>query len=264
MGFGFFGQLAKGHGKKALQQVTDAVVALDPKVASEAQLLTMTQDLQATAAKLAEFRIAAGRERREADEANVCLGRMQAAGEKLYADMQIETDPAKKAALTASLQGLGTKVLELRNELQREEQEASEAEALVKDAEDAVARKSTAINEAKTALKAAIRELDRAKIAEANARERAEHQKQLAGLSGTEVGGLNSALSSLTKQAEQARISAESHRIVADSVTVVDPGSTDDPNVLAALAAIESPASSNDMAALFGPKPAEALKLTSQ
>ena len=43
--FGFFTALTKAHGKKALSQVNDAIVAYDPATASAAQLEMMEADL---------------------------------------------------------------------------------------------------------------------------------------------------------------------------------------------------------------------------
>lgn len=264
MVFGFFGALAKGHGKKAIQQVTDAVVALDPKTASEAQLVAMEEDLRATASKLAQFRSMAAKEQKDVVEVKERRARMLTAGEKLYGQYNAETDPTKRASLEQSLVGLRQTIMDLDNEVVREEQEANDAIALVQQAEEAVNRKGAAINEAKTLLKRAINELDRAKLQEQSAKERAEYQREIAGLAGSNPGGLNGALSSLTKQAEQARISAEAHNIVTDQITVIEPGTTEDPNVLAALAALEGPkADNNELAALFGPK-SSPLQITQQ
>jgi chromosome segregation ATPase len=258
---GFFRALAAAHGKNAIQAVTSRIVELDPKTATEAQLAAMEDDLHATATKLAQFRAEAVRERKIADDDKIRNDRMQAAGEQMYAAYQAETDPDKKASLEKSLMGLRDQIVKLNDELSRDEAAAKDAEALVSEAEAAVTEKGQHIMEAKTALQNALRDRDRALMAKDQAEQRQHNAEELAGLRTSEVGGLNSALNILTKQAADARVAADAARVTTAQITVVDPGTSTDPNVLAALSAVDTKGSPNDLAALFAPKSSAALKI---
>ena len=260
--WGFVRALAGAHGKKVIQEVTDAIVATDPTTASAAQLEVMERDLDEVGRELAKFRAEAAREQSEADAVQSRFTRMRAAGDQLLARYNAETDPAKKADLEKSLNGLLTTLEEVKHELDQEAQEAVDANKLVAETEAIYQEKATALREAKTSLSKAARELEWAKTAQEHANMQAERAAQIAGLRDNEVGGLNAALTAMTRKAEEARGDAEAKRLKAAVLTKADHGSMDDPNVLEALASVQGTSPSlpfaDRLAALGGPKPAPA------
>ena len=157
--WGFVRALAGAHGKKVIQEVTDAIVATDPTTASAAQLEVMERDLDKVGRELAKFRAEAAREQSEADAVQSRFTRMRAAGDQLLARYNAETDPAKKADLEKSLNGLLTTLEEVKHELDQEAQEAVDANKLVAETEAIYQEKATALREAKTSLSKAAREL---------------------------------------------------------------------------------------------------------
>lgn len=238
--FGFFTALGKAHGKKALRQVNDAIVSYDPSTASAAQLDLMESDLDKVGKELAKFRAEAIREKQEEDAVRARFDRMRAAGDALLTRYNAEQDPTKKTELENSLNGLLTTLEEVQIELAQEAQEAVEATALVNETETIYLEKAEALREAKKNLTKAARELERAKVQEARADVAAERAAQLAGLRDNEVGGLNAALTTMQRQAADARGAAEAKRLKAQVLTKADHGSLEDPNVIAALASVSN------------------------
>lgn len=255
--FGFFTALTKAHGKKALSQVNDAIVAYDPATASAAQLEMMEADLDKVGKELASLRAEAIREQQEEVAVRARFDRMRAAGDTLLARYNAEEDPAKKTELENSLNGLLTTLEEVQTELAQEAQEAVEATALVNETETLYREKAEALKEAKKNLTKAARDLERAKVQEARADAQAERAARVAGLRDNEVGGLNAALTTMQRQAADARGAAESKRLKAQVLSKADHGSLEDPNVIAALASVSNAPSALPFAdrlkALSGP-----------
>lgn len=262
--FGFFGALLGAHGKKAVREVTDAVVRMDPTTATAAQLEVMEKDLDKVGTELAKFRADATRERKEAEDAKVRFDRMSGAAFELHRRYEGEADLNTKAELEKSLTGLITSLEAMKGEMAREESEAVEAEQLVREIEQIYTEKAEALRTAKTQLQQAARELERAKIAESHAEQRAEAAARVAGLRDNETGGLNAALTAMQRQTAEARATAEAKRLKADVLSKADVGSLEDPHVKAALASVQSPSSSLPFAerlAALSAKPAAPVAL---
>jgi hypothetical protein len=252
---GFLRALGGAHGKKAIQGVTDAIVAFDPETASEAQLDVMEKGLDEVGRQLSKFRADSIREQMEADAAKVKFDRFATAAQKMNGQYEVETDAAKKAALGESLNKLITMLEEAKTVYDQEAAEAVEAKALLDESETVYRERAEALKTAQANLKKGARDLERAKMAEASAQQRAENAAQLAGLRNNEPDGLNAALTAMQRQTDAARGNAETLKIKS---TVLGKSGDDleDPNIKAALAAVNAPSSalpfSDRLAALTG------------
>lgn len=267
----FFRTLLGVKGEKVGRQVVDALVAMDPKSASIAQLRVMEADLDKTGKLLTNLRVDMQRERKEAIEARENYDRRLAAAEHLNNQLAGTSDPDRRASLEASLAKLLSQLEEIEGEVGVEEREADEAEALVAEAEAAYREKARALTEAKTSLAKAERDMQRASIQEERERERAHRAAQIAGLRDDGGGSkLNTAIDAMSRRAQEARSNAEAARMKAQALTDLSRKSSDDmgdADIQAALAAVGkggAPALSvqERLARLKGPSAAAPLAIT--
>lgn len=235
--FDFLRTLFGLQGRKAVQSLTDELVKLDPKSATEAQLKVMEADLDKAGRLVAQMQQEANREEREAVEARARFNRMLAAAEHLNGQIAAETDPARTQSLNASLARLLGDLEASKASVETEEAEAVEANALLTEAQHAYAEKATDLKTAKTTLTKAMTDMQRAKIAEERAKAQSERAAQVAGLRTTSTGSLNAAVNAMQRQADTARQNAEANRLKARALAAPTNATDQDPNILAALAA---------------------------
>ncbi|MBJ7417153.1 MAG: hypothetical protein JHC88_17160 [Niveispirillum sp.] len=236
----FFRTLLGVKGEKVGRQVVDALVAMDPKSASVAQLRVMEADLDKAGKLLTNLRVDMQRERKEAVEARENYDRRLAAAEHLN-NLLATAEGERKASLEASLAKLLAQLEELESEVAIEQREADEAEALVAEAEVAYREKARALTEAKSALAKAERDMQRASIQEERERERANRAAQVAGLRDDGGSKLNTAIDAMTRRANEARANAEAARMKAQALGDLSRKSADDmgdADIQAALAAV--------------------------
>jgi hypothetical protein len=225
------------HGRKTIQSMTNELVKLDPKSASQAQLLEMERDLDKAGRLVGELRTEAQRERREAVEVQARYDRLLRAGEHLNSLYTQEADPAKKADMEASLTKLVGDLEALAKDVEVEVREADEAEQILAEAEAAYMEKATDLRQAKGMLDRAAADMQRAKIQHDRANAQAERAAQVAGLRSNGGSGLNTALVAMQRQADEARAAAETARMKAKALGKVESGSADDPLIARSLAA---------------------------
>jgi hypothetical protein len=239
----FIRTLVGVKGQKAGQQIVDALVEMDPRAATEAQLRVMERDLDEAGRLLTRLRTDFQRELKEAQDAQGKYARMLAAAEHLNGQVQREGDPHRRAGLEASLAKLIAQLEELQGEVGVEQREAEEAEALVSEAEAAFRDKAKALTEAKTQLTRAQRDMERATIQEQRERERADRAAQVAGLRSSSGSKLTTAVDAMKRRADEARANAESARMKAAVLTQTAEASAPslgDANIRAALEAVGS------------------------
>lgn len=246
-------------GEKAGQQIVDALVAMDPKSATAAQLRVMERDLDEAGKLLTRLRTDFQRELREAQDAQAKYTRMLAAAEHLHGQVERETDAQRRSNLEASLVKLLGQLEELKGEVEVEQREADEADALVSEAEAAYREKAKALTEAKAQLTKAQRDMERAQIQEAREAERANRAAQVAGLRGDGGSKLTVAIDAMKRRADEARANAEAARMKSAVLTQTAAAATPslgDANIAAALQAVGGGASagslSDRLAALRG------------
>lgn len=237
----FFRTLLGVKGEKVGRQVVDALVAMDPKSASVAQLRVMESDLDKAGRLLANLRGELQRERTEAVQARENYARRLAAAEHLSNQLAGALDADRRVALENSLANLLTQLEELEGEVTIEEREADEAEALVAEAEQAYREKARSLAEAKTALAKAERDMQRASIQEEREKDRANRAAQIAGLRDDGGSRLTVAVDAMNRRADQARVNAEAARMKAQVLTDMSRKTGDsmgDANIEAALKAV--------------------------
>ncbi len=246
--FGFVKALAEAHGQKAIQRVTDAIVDLDPATATEAQLHMMEQALDKVGVELSKFRAEAAREHADETATQQRYDRMKAAAATLNTRFEAETDPTTKASLETSLNGLLTTLEGVKAELDQHHQQSVDSDALVAETEEIYQQKASDLRSAKENLAKAARDLAAAHMQQEHAAEIAERAAEVAGLRDDKSDGLHAALDSMARQTAQAKADADAKRMKAAVLTHAEAGGMDDPNVKAALAAVESAPSSKSFA----------------
>jgi len=111
----------------AAQAGIEALVRWDPKSASEAELRTMEQNLDALGQEVALARQGYDREKREADTIQALSHQRMAAAEQLQQQMNNESDPTRKAAVEKSLTTLVGMLEQMTPEVEREKQDETDA-----------------------------------------------------------------------------------------------------------------------------------------
>lgn len=237
----FFKSLIGVKGEQVGRQMVDAIVALDPKSASAAQLRVMEQDLDKAGVLLSRLRADFEREKREAVEARENYARRLAAAEHLNRQYANASDAAQKSSLEQSLTNLVAQLETLKGEVDIEQREADEAEELVAEAEAAYREKAKALTEAKAQLERASRDMERAKIQQSRETDRANKAAEVAGLRAGQGSALTVAVDAMKRQADEARSKAEAARMKASVLTSANERNTSsmgDANIAAALAAV--------------------------
>lgn len=234
----FIKALGGAHGKKAVQNVVEKAVELDPDTATIAQLQVMEQDLHAASALVAKLQQAAAREEREAVEVRKRYNLQRDGAEILWKEYNtLAEDDPKRAELGASLQAMAAELESLQEEVNIEEGEADEARQFLAEAESVLKEKGNALLEAKKNLEKAARSLGQAKLRKDRAEAQAETAAQVAGLREGQLSSLNGALNALQNQADKANAEAAASRLKAEALKKPQLGTDSDPNVQRALAA---------------------------
>ncbi|HYE00190.1 MAG TPA: hypothetical protein VEH84_12465 [Alphaproteobacteria bacterium] len=237
--FAFMKSFLGIKGQQVGRDMVDALVAFDPKSATQAQLQVMEQDLDKTGLLLAQLRAELDREIREAQAATANYNRLIAAAEHLENQIAGTADPAQRAQLEQSLGTLVGKLEELRPEVDSEEQDVVEARRLLDETEAAYREKAQALAEARKVLERAGRDMSRAKIDQERNEARARKAAEVAGLRGGQDNKLHTALDAMRRQADEARAKAEAARVKAEILTSHAPGGAlGDRNIEAALQAV--------------------------
>jgi chromosome segregation ATPase len=193
---------------QAVQGAVEALVRWDPKAATEAELRTMEQHLDRLGRQVAEARQAYEREQREADVIQRLSEQRMAAAEQLQARAQGEADPARKAELEQSLATLVNMLEQMAPDLDREKQDAVDANDFLRTLENAYAQAGQKLKSARDALNRAQRDMGRAEQQRDVAERRAEAAREAAGLSSA-TSGLSVALKAMQDNAARNLAEAE-------------------------------------------------------
>jgi DNA repair exonuclease SbcCD ATPase subunit len=235
-------------GVKADQTVNSAVEAIvrwDPQAATEAELRTMEQHLDVLGRQVAEARVAFDKEKRESDTIHLLSQQRMAAAEQLQHRMDTEADPARKADLERSLSTLVSMLEGMAGDVNREKQDAIDAEAFLHSLESTYQQAGQKLKSARDELNRAQRDMGRAAQQREMAERRAEAARQAAGLSGA-TSGLTTALKAMQENAARNLASAEAANAKATLLAPTKP-EKDDPNIAMAMAQVQgvAPAPTN-------------------
>lgn len=236
--FAFIKALAGAHGKKAVQQVIDKTVELDPSTATEAQLKVMEDDLKAASALVAKLQTASVKEEREAADIRKRYDLQLRGAEMLWNEYNgLDPSDPKRAELGASLEAMAGELETLKADVEIEEAEAVEAKQFLAEAESVLKEKGQALLEAKKNMTKAARSLEQANLRKDRANAQAETAAQVAGLRDGQRTSLNGALTALQSQADKANAEAAAARLRAEALKKPQLGTSSDPNVQRALEA---------------------------
>jgi chromosome segregation ATPase len=218
---------------QAVNNAVEAIVRWDPKSATEAELRSMEQHLDQLGLQVAEARQAYEREKREADTIQALSQQRLAAAEQLQSRAEAATDPAEKAALERSLSTLLTMLEEMTPEVEREKQDAADAQDFLNTLQQTYEQAGNKLKSARADLTRAQRDMTRADVQREAAERRAEAARQAAGLSGA-TSGLSVALKAMQDAAARDLAQAEAANSKAKLLTPTRP-EKDDPNIAAAM-----------------------------
>ncbi|HYH22311.1 MAG TPA: hypothetical protein VD995_27190 [Azospirillum sp.] len=220
---------------QAVRSAVEALVQWDPKSATEAELRTMEEHLDRLGRQVAEARVAYNRERKEADAIAQLSRQRLTAAEHLQRQIEGETDPARKATLERSLETLVGLLEQMAPEVDREAQDATDAEEFLRMLEQTYAQAGEKLKSARSELTRAERDMARAAQQRSVAEQRAEAARQAAGLSSA-TSGLGMALKAMQDTAARELASAETANTKARLLKPTKP-EEDDPHIKAALQA---------------------------
>lgn len=244
---------------QAVNSAIEAIVRWDPHSATEAELRTMEGHLDELGRQVAEARQAFDRERKEAETISALSAQRMAAAEQLERRMTAESEPARRAELERSLATLVGMLESMSPEVERERQDAADAEEFLRMLEGAYQQAGQKLKSARDELARAQRDMSRAEQQREMAERRAEGARQAAGLSGA-TSGLSVALKAMQDNAARNLREAEAANAKAKLLAPTKP-ERDDPHIAEAMRAAsgQGPAPvglSERLAALRGRQPA--------
>jgi chromosome segregation ATPase len=230
----FLKNLAGVKMDKAAQAGIEALVRWDPKSASEAELRTMEQNLDALGQEVALARQGYDKEKREADTIQALSHQRMAAAEQLQQQINGEGDPTRKAAVEKSLETLVGMLEQMNPEIEREKQDEVDAREYLTMLEQTYAEAGGKLKMARSELERAQRDMARAAQQREQADRQAEAARRAAGLA-SQTSGLTVALKAMQDAASKDLASADAQMSKARLLRPTRP-EQDDPNIAAALA----------------------------
>ena len=234
--FSFIRNLVGVKTDNAVNSAIETIVRWDPKSATEAELRTMEQNLDQLGLQVAQARAALDKERREADHISALSAQRMAAAEQLQHRLDGEANPANKTALEKSLVTLVAMLETMAPDVDREKQDAVDAETFLRSLEETYQTAGQKLRGARSDLDRAQRDMTRADQQRQAAENRAEAARQAAGLSGA-TSGLSVALKAMQDSAARNLAQAEAANAKASLLKPTKP-EQDDPNIAAAMAAV--------------------------
>jgi chromosome segregation ATPase len=231
----FLKNLAGVKMDKAAQAGIEALVRWDPKSASEAELRTMEQNLDALGQEVALARQGFDKEKREADTIQALSHQRMAAAEQLQQQINNESDPTRKSAVENSLTTLVGMLEQMTPEIEREKQDEVDAKDYLQMLEQTYAEAGGKLKMARSELERAQRDMGRAAQQREQADRQAEAARRAAGLA-SQTSGLTVALKAMQDAASKDLASADAQMSKARLLRPTRP-EQDDPNIAAALAA---------------------------
>lgn len=176
---GFMKKLVGVKAENAGQTIVEKLVEMDPEAATEAQLRTMEDDIDKLTSEVAKARAEYGREQSEVDDIVKLEAQRLKAAEILQSKLEEDPDNAELAsALNETLDLLE----KMQPEIQREKDEAIEAKSFLEEIEGLLSERVEQIKTAKSTLKSAARDMEKAKVAKAREEDRAKRMGSLSGM----------------------------------------------------------------------------------
>lgn len=236
------------QGKQAVQAVNDALVRVDPEAAIQADLDTMSQDVDKAGQVISKLRADLTREQKEGAAVDARYSELMGAAENIKGQIDNQETPAdRRASLEASLSRLLDQIEKIVPQRDREHQDIEQTQALLTEAEAAYKEKVQALTEAKSTLTRARQDMQHSAIREERAAQRARQAEVVAGLKATPTSQLTVALASMQRATDAANQRTEAANMKAQALA----GARDqeeDPNIKEAIAASKGQPSGQSLA----------------
>lgn len=237
-----FGKLKflKGYGATKVQDattaLTEAIVKFDTEGATEATILVMDDNVNQLLKEAAQARIEFEKEKKEADIIVGLYNQRLSAAETLSTQIEEATtagDTKKVNSLTKSLEALLTMIEDMADDVEREKQEAVDAQEILEELEGAAKEGAEQLKDARAEIKKAAQGMKKAQLAEERAKKKRERAELASGVRKT-GSGLNVALEAMKKQTEESTANADASAMKA-RLLKPEGGIDEDPNILAAM-----------------------------
>jgi chromosome segregation ATPase len=233
--FPFIRNLIGVKADNTFQAALDAIVRWDPEGASDAQLLTMEQNLDIIGRRVEAARQAYDKERQELETMEALSQQRMSAADLLHSQMDAEADPSRKATLKASLEKLVAMLEEMAPDVEREKKDAQAAQEFLESLEQSYNDAAAKLKTAKADLTRAQRDMARAAHERETAEQRAEQARETAGLTHS-TNAVNVALQAMHDVASRDQQAAAAAERKAKILAPSSP-EKDDPNIAAAMRA---------------------------
>lgn len=236
--FGFLRSFGIEKLGKVGETITQKIVSWDPETASQAEIEEMIRELDKITTEAGKARATYDRERAEAEAAKRNYDKFLAAAEllnKRLEESQSAGDQAKSQELSNSLNKLLEDLEGMKPEIEREVQEADEANAYYEELKELAEVTADKVKKAKDMLEKGRRDMQRAELERQRALARADKAQKVAGLK-SETSSLGVALAAMNRQAEVAKAAAAGSDMKAQLLTTERKGQDD--NIKAALAEV--------------------------
>jgi chromosome segregation ATPase len=236
--FGFLRSFGIEKLGKVGETITQKIVSWDPETASQAEIEEMIRELDKITTEAGKARATYDRERAEAEAAKKNYDKFLAAAEllnKRLEESQSAGDQAKSQELSNSLNKLHEDLEGMKPEVEREVQEADEANAYYEELKELAEVTADKVKKAKDMLEKGRRDMQRAELERQRAQARADKAQKVAGLK-NETSSLGVALAAMNRQAEVAKAAAAGSDMKAQLLTTERKGQDD--NIKAALAEV--------------------------
>lgn len=234
--FAFIRNLVGVKADRAVNGAIEAIVRWDPKSATEAELRTMEEHLDQLGLQVAQARATYDKEKREADHIVALSQQRLAAAEQIQRRLEAEATPEGKRALETSMATLVGMLEQMAPDIERERQDATDAEAFLKSLEETYQQAGQKLRTARADLTRAERDMTRAEQQRQAAEQRAEGARQAAGLTNA-TSGLSVALKAMQDNAASSLAQAEAANAKALLLKPSRP-EQEDPNIAAAMASV--------------------------
>ena len=235
--YSFIKNLVGVKADRAVTGAMEAIVRWDPQSATEAELRTMEQHLDALGRQVAEARVGFDKEKREADAIGTLSRQRMAAAEQIQHRMDTEAEPSRKAELERSLSTLVSMLETMAPDVVRENQDVTDAGDFLHQLESAYQQAGQKLKGARDDLTRAQRDMGRAVQQREMAERRSEAARQAAGLSSA-TSGLNVALKAMQDNAARSLATADAANAKAKLLAPTKP-EQEDPNIASAMAMVE-------------------------
>jgi len=227
---GFFSSYGKQKVKDAGDMLISALVAFDPQGATEAEINEMAEKLEEVSERAAKARQVMVKEKQEAEQIAALYNQRVSAAELLKAKLDQTADEAQKASIEKSLTTLLDTLEKMNPEVEKEKQEAVDAEDFFKYLEQVTTDSAEKLKRARAEYTDAVRAMEKARMQEQMAREKEQATKTAAGISGT---NFTTALGAIHKITDDASARSEAAKTRSDLLKPVKVD--DDANIAAAL-----------------------------